>query len=74
MIGHRPNWYLKIMWLVVSPVLLIVLFIYYIVNYIQGGSPTYQAWDKEIVSQVWIFNFLKKKKKMYAFFRKMQKL
>lgn len=61
MIGHRPNWYLKIMWLVVSPVLLIVLFIYYIVNYILGGSPTYQAWNKEIVSQVWIFNFLKKR-------------
>lgn len=51
MIGHRPNWYWKIMWLAVSPLLLICLFIYYIVNYIQGGSPTYQAWNKEIVSQ-----------------------
>lgn len=55
MIGHRPNWYWKIMWLAVSPVLLICLFIYYIVNYIQGGSPTYQAWNKEIVSQVKFF-------------------
>lgn len=47
MIGHRPNWYLKIMWLAISPLLLVCLFIYYIVNYIQGGSPAYQAWNKE---------------------------
>lgn len=47
MIGHRPNWYWKIMWLAVSPILLISLFIYYIIDYIQGGSPTYSAWNKE---------------------------
>lgn len=47
MLGHRPNWYWKIMWAVVSPLLLIVLFIFYIVNYIMGGTPSYQAWDKE---------------------------
>ncbi|XP_062395188.1 sodium- and chloride-dependent transporter XTRP3-like [Sardina pilchardus] len=45
MLGHRPNWYWKIMWAVVSPVLLISLFIFYIVDYIRGGTPTYQAWD-----------------------------
>ncbi|XP_062841216.1 sodium- and chloride-dependent transporter XTRP3-like [Trichomycterus rosablanca] len=46
MLGHRPNWYWKIMWAFVSPFLLISLFIFYIINYIQGGRPTYQAWDK----------------------------
>lgn len=49
MLGHRPNWYWKIMWIFVSPLLLISLFIFYIVNYIQGGTPTYQAWDKTMV-------------------------
>ncbi|XP_028280932.1 sodium- and chloride-dependent transporter XTRP3 isoform X1 [Parambassis ranga] len=48
MIGHRPNWYWKTMWVVVSPVLLIALFIFYIINYTMGGTPTYQAWDKEL--------------------------
>ncbi|XP_037129734.1 sodium- and chloride-dependent transporter XTRP3A-like [Syngnathus acus] len=48
MIGHRPNWYLKIMWGIVSPLLLLVLFVFYIVTYIRGGTPTYQAWDKEL--------------------------
>ncbi|XP_074540018.1 sodium- and chloride-dependent transporter XTRP3 [Halichoeres trimaculatus] len=47
MLGHRPNWYWKIMWKAVSPLLLIALFIFYIINYIQGGTPTYQAWDKD---------------------------
>ncbi|XP_070691260.1 sodium- and chloride-dependent transporter XTRP3-like [Pempheris klunzingeri] len=47
MLGHRPNWYWKIMWGFVSPLLLMALFIFYIVNYIQGGTPTYQAWNKE---------------------------
>ncbi|KAK2815372.1 hypothetical protein Q7C36_023638 [Tachysurus vachellii] len=46
MLGHRPNWYWKIMWIFVSPLLLISLFISYIINCIQGGAPTYQAWDK----------------------------
>lgn len=49
MLGHRPNWYWKIMWGGISPLLLITLFIVYIVNYIRGGTPTYQAWDKELV-------------------------
>lgn len=50
MLGHRPSWYWKIMWAGTSPLLLIALFIFYIINYIQGGSPTYQAWNKELVS------------------------
>ncbi|XP_060756541.1 sodium- and chloride-dependent transporter XTRP3-like isoform X2 [Neoarius graeffei] len=52
MLGHRPNWYWKIMWLFVSPLLLISLFIFYIVSYIQGGTPTYQAWDKTMGKSV----------------------
>lgn len=53
MLGHRPSWYWKLMWTVTSPALLIALFIFYIINYIRGGTPTYQAWDKE---QVWLFS------------------
>lgn len=52
MLGHRPNWYWKIMWAVVSPVLLIALFLFYIVNYIRGGVPSYQAWDAELGKSV----------------------
>ncbi|XP_065126589.1 sodium- and chloride-dependent transporter XTRP3-like isoform X1 [Paramisgurnus dabryanus] len=52
MLGHRPNWYWRVMWAVVSPVLLIGLFIFYIINYIQGGTPTYQAWDKDLGKSV----------------------
>lgn len=48
MLGHRPNWYWKIMWAVVSPLLLIGLFLFYIINYINGGTPTYAAWDKNL--------------------------
>lgn len=50
MVGHRPNWYWKIMWKVVSPLLLLVVITFYIVGYIQGGTPTYHAWKKELVS------------------------
>ncbi|XP_071400939.1 sodium- and chloride-dependent transporter XTRP3-like [Centroberyx affinis] len=52
MLGHRPNWYWKIMWVLVSPALLIALFVFYIVNYIKGGTPTYQAWDKDLGKSV----------------------
>ncbi|XP_042281232.1 sodium- and chloride-dependent transporter XTRP3-like isoform X3 [Thunnus maccoyii] len=52
MLGHRPHWYWKIMWTGVSPLLLIALFIFYIINYIQGGTPTYQAWNKELGKSV----------------------
>uniref|UniRef100_A0A665TLW5 Transporter n=1 Tax=Echeneis naucrates TaxID=173247 RepID=A0A665TLW5_ECHNA len=48
MLGWRPNLYWRIMWLVISPLLLIALFIFYIIKYIQGGTPTYQAWNKEL--------------------------
>lgn len=49
MIGHAPNIYWRIMWAGVSPLLLICLVLYYIINYIMGGAPTYQAWNKHLV-------------------------
>ncbi|KAF3691428.1 Sodium- and chloride-dependent transporter XTRP3 [Channa argus] len=52
MLGHRPSWYWKIMWAGTSPLLLFTLFIFYIINYIQGGTPTYQAWNKELGKSV----------------------
>lgn len=56
MLGHTPNLYWKIMWRAISPLLLIALLIYYIVNYIMGGTPTYQAWDKDRVSWILLFS------------------
>jgi len=50
MLGHRPNWYWKIMLAGVSPLLIITLIVLFLVNYIRGGTPTYQAWNKELVS------------------------
>ncbi|MED6286931.1 hypothetical protein CHARACLAT_011192 [Characodon lateralis] len=48
MLGHRPNWFWKIMWAGVSPLLLIGLLLFYVINIIQGGTPTYQAWNKDL--------------------------
>ncbi|KAM3679179.1 sodium- and chloride-dependent transporter XTRP3 isoform 2-T2 [Ammospiza maritima maritima] len=45
MIGCKPNWYWKIMWAFVSPLLIISLFIFYITDYILTGTLQYQAWD-----------------------------
>ncbi|XP_067417836.1 sodium- and chloride-dependent transporter XTRP3 isoform X2 [Emydura macquarii macquarii] len=45
MIGHKPNWYWKIMWAFASPVLIISLFIFYLTDYIRSGTLQYQAWD-----------------------------
>ncbi|MFT7812429.1 sodium- and chloride-dependent transporter XTRP3-like [Arapaima gigas] len=52
MIGHRPNWYWKIMWIVVGPLIIIGLFLFYISSYIMGGTPSYQAWDKDLGKSV----------------------
>ncbi|XP_041097548.1 sodium- and chloride-dependent transporter XTRP3A-like [Polyodon spathula] len=48
MIGHRPHWYWKITWSVISPFLIIGLFIFFIADYIMNGTPTYQAWDSDL--------------------------
>ncbi|XP_061802146.1 sodium- and chloride-dependent transporter XTRP3-like [Nerophis lumbriciformis] len=52
MLGHPPNYFLKLMWLVISPAILLILFFFYIVKYIGGGTLTYQAWDKELGKSV----------------------
>ncbi|XP_023673387.2 sodium- and chloride-dependent transporter XTRP3-like [Paramormyrops kingsleyae] len=48
MIGHRPNWYWKIVWAGVGPIILIGLFLFYMITYITGETSTYQAWDKDL--------------------------
>lgn len=45
MIGHKPNWYWKIMWAFASPLLIISLFLFYLTDYILTGTLQYQAWD-----------------------------
>ncbi|KAM7072500.1 sodium- and chloride-dependent transporter XTRP3 isoform 3-T3 [Acridotheres tristis] len=45
MTGRKPNWYWKIMWAFVSPLLIISLFIFYVTDYILTGTLQYQAWD-----------------------------
>ncbi|XP_055985314.1 sodium- and chloride-dependent transporter XTRP3 [Sorex fumeus] len=45
MTGRTLNWYWKIMWAGVSPLLIISLFIFYLSDYILTGTLQYQAWD-----------------------------
>ncbi|XP_006893111.1 PREDICTED: sodium- and chloride-dependent transporter XTRP3 [Elephantulus edwardii] len=45
MTGRGLNWYWKIMWAGVSPLLIISLFIFYLCDYILTGTLQYQAWD-----------------------------
>uniref|UniRef100_A0A8C4SSU3 Transporter n=1 Tax=Erpetoichthys calabaricus TaxID=27687 RepID=A0A8C4SSU3_ERPCA len=46
MIGHLPHWYWRVTWSIVSPLLIVGLLIFYMIDYITGGTPTYQAWDE----------------------------
>ncbi|XP_018621435.1 sodium- and chloride-dependent transporter XTRP3-like [Scleropages formosus] len=48
MIGHRPHWYWKVVWAVLGPLIIVGLFLFYVSSYIMGGTPTYQAWDKDL--------------------------
>ncbi|KAG7250847.1 hypothetical protein CRUP_031358 [Coryphaenoides rupestris] len=52
MLGRPPCIIWKILLVAVSPVVLLSLFIFYIVSYILGGTPTYQAWDKDLGKSV----------------------
>ncbi|XP_059801173.1 sodium- and chloride-dependent transporter XTRP3-like isoform X1 [Hypanus sabinus] len=45
MMGRKPNWYWIITWVVISPVLIVSLLIFYIVDYSTTGTLTYTAWD-----------------------------
>lgn len=44
MTGRRPNWFWKICWMGISPVMLLVVLVAYVI--VQGQEqPTYPAWD-----------------------------
>ena len=45
MMGHTLNWYWKIMWAGVSPLIIISLLLFYLSDYIITGTLQYQAWD-----------------------------
>ncbi|KAG8442681.1 hypothetical protein GDO86_011466 [Hymenochirus boettgeri] len=48
MIGHKLNWYWKIMWGFASPLLIISLLIFYLTDYIMVGTLQYKAWDPSL--------------------------
>ncbi|XP_042526991.1 sodium- and chloride-dependent transporter XTRP3A [Dipodomys spectabilis] len=43
--GRTLNWYWKIMWACVSPLIIVSLFLFYLSDYILTGTLQYQAWD-----------------------------
>ncbi|XP_047386560.1 sodium- and chloride-dependent transporter XTRP3 [Sciurus carolinensis] len=45
MTGRALHWYWKAMWACVSPLLIVVLFVFYLSDYILTGTLQYQAWD-----------------------------
>ena len=51
MTGRRPNLFWKACWLVISPLLLLVVFLAYIVVQVQT-TPTYPAWNPDYVSVI----------------------
>lgn len=48
MTGHRPNLYWQATWRVISPLMLLVVFLAYAVVQIQQ-TPTYEAWNPDYV-------------------------
>lgn len=52
MTGRTLNWYWKIMWAGVSPLLIISLFVFYLSDYILSEALQYQAWDASQVPAV----------------------
>ena len=51
MIGHKPNLFWQVTWRFVSPVIMLVIFIFYFVTQV-SGELTYLVWDQEAVSLV----------------------
>lgn len=49
MTGSRPNIYWKACWMVISPLMLLVVLVAYVVVQAQK-HPTYPAWDPDYVS------------------------
>uniref|UniRef100_A0A8C0R0G2 Transporter n=1 Tax=Canis lupus dingo TaxID=286419 RepID=A0A8C0R0G2_CANLU len=45
MTGRTLNWYWKVIWAGVSPLLIVSLFVFYLTDYILTGTLKYQAWD-----------------------------
>lgn len=48
MTGHRPNLYWQATWRVISPLMLLVVFLAYVVDQAQH-KPTYEAWNPDYV-------------------------
>ena len=49
MVGHKPNIYWQVTWRFISPVIVLVIFLFYLVTKIQEEL-TYLVWDPEYVS------------------------
>lgn len=59
MTGRPLNWYWKVMWAGVSPLLIVSLLVFYLSDYILTGTLRYQAWDASQVpagSGAWAFS------------------
>ena len=48
MIGHKPNLFWQVTWRVISPLIMLVIFIFYLVTQI-SKTLTYLVWDQEAV-------------------------
>ncbi|XP_064838899.1 sodium-dependent neutral amino acid transporter B(0)AT1-like [Oncorhynchus masou masou] len=46
MIGHKPNLFWQVTWRLVSPVIMLVIFIFYFVTQV-SGEQTYLVWDQD---------------------------
>lgn len=49
MIGHKPNIFWQVTWRFISPVIMVVILVFYFVTEVRQ-SPTYLVWDQELVS------------------------
>lgn len=49
MIGHKPNIFWQVTWRFVSPVIMVVILVFYFVTQITNNL-TYLVWDQEAVS------------------------
>lgn len=49
MIGHKPNIFWQVMWRVVSPLLMVVIFLFFLVVKV-NEELTYSVWDPAYVS------------------------
>lgn len=52
MIGHKPNIFWQVTWRVISPLIMIVILVFYFVTQVTK-SLTYLVWDEESVSLLW---------------------